>query len=215
MKGPKTYMSSAIFKLNILLRALLCCCLLTIIPANVWAYKAKVIKVADGDTITVQKSNGDLVKVRLYGIDCPESDQAYGNAAARFTNKAVLNQSVDVDVIDTDQYGRAVAIVKYGNTSLNAELARNGYAWYYPQYCKSKNFCQQIERLEQTARSQNTGLWQDANPIAPWSYRKGHEPEENIIQKAERLTNDASKIVKALKGLWREIKDLIKIIINE
>lgn len=205
-------MSSSIFKIYLVL---LCLCFLAVVPANVWAYKAKVIKIADGDTVTVQKNNGDLVKVRLYGIDCPESDQAYGNAATRFTNKAVLNQTVEVKVINTDLYGRSVAIIKYNNTSLNAELVRNGYAWYYPQYCKSKNFCQQIERLEQNARSQNIGLWQDGNPVAPWNYRKGHVKEDNLLQKAERLAKDASRLVKAFKGLWRELKGLIKIITNE
>ncbi|MGL5023235.1 MAG: thermonuclease family protein [Cetobacterium sp.] len=40
--------------------------------------KGKVIKVADGDTITILEENGDKTRVRFYGIDAPEKKQEYG-----------------------------------------------------------------------------------------------------------------------------------------
>lgn len=48
-------------------------------------FHAKVIPIADGDTITVLNGANEQVKIRLNGIDCPEKAQAYGNKAAQFT----------------------------------------------------------------------------------------------------------------------------------
>ena len=56
-----------------------------------WAegpYWAKVVKVIDGDTITVIH-NKTQIKIRLYGIDTPERGQAFGNSAKKFTAEQV------------------------------------------------------------------------------------------------------------------------------
>ena len=41
----------------------------------------KVIKIADGDTITILNNHNQQTKIRLYGIDTPESKQAFGKKA--------------------------------------------------------------------------------------------------------------------------------------
>jgi micrococcal nuclease len=41
-------------------------------------FHAKVIHIADGDTITVLNEANEQIKIRLSGIDCPEKAQAYG-----------------------------------------------------------------------------------------------------------------------------------------
>lgn len=43
--------------------------------------KGKVIRVADGDTITLLDSSNNQIRIRLYGIDCPEAKQDFGTAA--------------------------------------------------------------------------------------------------------------------------------------
>ena len=48
-------------------------------------FQAKVIHIADGDTITVLNDTNEQIKIRLNGIDCPEKAQAYGNKAKQFT----------------------------------------------------------------------------------------------------------------------------------
>ena len=45
-----------------------------------YAFEGQVILIADGDTITVVH-NGKPEKIRLYGIDTPESKQSFGNEA--------------------------------------------------------------------------------------------------------------------------------------
>ena len=66
------------------LRTFLLCTLLFGISASCHAWSGKVVHVADGDTITVQR-DGKRVKVRLYGIDTPEKAQWYGQKAKAFT----------------------------------------------------------------------------------------------------------------------------------
>jgi len=46
-------------------------------------FTGKVAGVSDGDTISVMRG-GKAVKVRLYGIDCPEKKQPYGTKARQF-----------------------------------------------------------------------------------------------------------------------------------
>ena len=134
----------------------------------------KVISVADGDTITFLTSSGERQKIRLYGVDCPESRQAGGKDAAEFTSSLVLFSKVNVQVMDKDQYGRSVAIVTLDDGRvLNEELLKNGHAWLYTAYCKTAR-CTYWQGLEARARLEKAGLWRDKKPIPPWQWRRRH-----------------------------------------
>lgn len=146
--------------------------LITLIPNVVYSLEGKVVSVADGDTITILTSGKQQVKIRLYGIDCPEGDQAYGSAAKRFTAKLVAGKQVRVAVKDTDRYGRTVGVVTSGYTNVNEELIRNGYAWQYRKYCRA-SFCSDWLWYEDNARQEARGLWKGDKPISPWEWRKG------------------------------------------
>ncbi len=104
------------------------------------AFTGKVVDVMDGDTVKVLDSSNQIIKVRLYGIDCPEKSQAFGQKAKEFVLSQVGGKTVDVEAIDTDKYGRTVGVVTVGRLILNAEIIKAGYAWYYAQYCKAQ-FC--------------------------------------------------------------------------
>lgn len=132
----------------------------------------RVVKVSDGDTITALASGNRQAKIRLYGIDCPERKQAFGNRARQFTARMIAGQTVRVEVMDTDRYGRLVGIVYMENgLDLNSELLEAGLAWVYPQYCKAA-FCDEWRKLETRARRAAVGLWIDKNPVPPWQWRK-------------------------------------------
>ncbi len=66
--------------------------------------------VSDGDTITVLQ-NGKGERIRLHGIDCPEKRQAFGNRAKQFTSTLVFGETVTVQFVDRDRYGRTVGVV--------------------------------------------------------------------------------------------------------
>ena len=55
-----------------------------------FAFQGKCIKIADGDTITVLVEGKTQHKIRLYGIDCPEKNQDFGQQAKQFTSDMVF-----------------------------------------------------------------------------------------------------------------------------
>jgi endonuclease YncB( thermonuclease family) len=112
---------------NIVARALFVLLVLSPLthPIHASAWQGKVVGVSDGDTITVMH-DGKGEKIRLYGIDCPEKDQDYGQKAKQFTSNMVFGKTVDVKPIDQDRYGRTVGIVVFDGVNLNVELIRSG-----------------------------------------------------------------------------------------
>jgi endonuclease YncB( thermonuclease family) len=60
---------------------------------GLWAqeerYRGEVVSVADGDTITVLTTDFERIKVRLYGVDCPEKGQPFGQEAKAYLNSLV------------------------------------------------------------------------------------------------------------------------------
>jgi micrococcal nuclease len=128
----------------------------------------KVVGVKDGDTIVLLR-NGEEVTVRLYGVDTPEKNQAYGQRAKQYTSDLVFGKNVRLLINNKDRYGRTVGtIILPDGRSLNEELIRNGFAWHYKEYSKDQN----LANAEVDARRYKRGLWQDPNPIAPWDFRK-------------------------------------------
>jgi len=97
-------------------------------------FSGKVVGVIDGDTIDVMHL-GKAERVRLYGVDSPEKNQAFGTKAKQFTSDQVFGKEVRVVVRDTDRYGRTVGDVFLpGGKRLNEELVRAGMAWWYKDY---------------------------------------------------------------------------------
>ena len=80
-----------------------------LLPSFSWAWSGEVVGITDGDTITVLNSKTlKDVKIRLYGIDCPEGGQAFSKRAKQFTSKMVYGKVVEVGAITVDHYGRTV-----------------------------------------------------------------------------------------------------------
>jgi micrococcal nuclease len=128
----------------------------------------KVVSIADGDTFTMLVENS-LIRIRLHGIDCPEKGQDFSNVAKEFLSNYVFGKVVTVQQMDVDRYGRTIGMVIIDGANVNEELLRAGLAWHYKQYDKNPQWA----KLEDEARMSKRGLWQKANPIAPWDYRRG------------------------------------------
>ena len=144
--------------------------LFSLLPTHSWAWSGKVVGVADGDTITVLRDK-EQVRIRLYGIDCPERHQAFGRRAKQFTSKLVYGKVVEVEVMATDRYGRTVALVAVNKQILNEELLKAGYAWVYYQYCHEM-ICHAWADYQFAAKLDKRGLWRDPDPIPPWEFRR-------------------------------------------
>ncbi len=133
------------------------------------AQEVKVVGIADGDTFTALFADKHTERIRLHGIDCPESGQPFGKAAKQFTSSLIFKKNVLLEKKDIDKYGRTIAIVKLSeNMTLQEELLKVGLAWHYTHYDNN----QEWSRLENIAKTQQAGLWNDKNPIAPWEWRK-------------------------------------------
>jgi endonuclease YncB( thermonuclease family) len=129
----------------------------------------RVIKVADGDTITILTEDFTQIKVRLHGVDCPERKQDFANKAKIFTSGLVFGKVVNVAALNKDRYGRTIGIVSLPDGRiLNRELLKAGLAWHYKKYDSSSEWA----NLELEARKRKVGIWSMKNPIAPWEQRK-------------------------------------------
>jgi endonuclease YncB( thermonuclease family) len=73
-------------------------------------FMGKVIGVSDGDSITVLRDRTP-VKIRLNGIDCPETGQDFRSRAKRATSDLAYGKVAAIRPRDTDRYGRTVADV--------------------------------------------------------------------------------------------------------
>lgn len=137
----------------------------------------QVVKISDGDTIHVVDAQGVKVKVRLYGIDAPETSkgkkagQPYGEDAQAALADMVYRQQVRLDVQAIDRYKRLVALVVLNGKDVNLELVKMGYAWAYKQYLDRPHASEYID-AENEARRLKVGLWKDNNPQPPWEFRK-------------------------------------------
>lgn len=149
--------------------AALAALLLFAATAHPQEFRGRVVAVADGDTLTVMK-NGAPAKIRLEGIDCPEKKQPFGDRAYMFAFREANNQTVAIRPKGKDRYGRIIGdVILPDGRSLNAELVRLGLAWHYKKYSSDKN----LARLEREARAAGSGLWSQADPTAPWDWRRG------------------------------------------
>ncbi len=130
-------------------------------------FTARVVGVTDGDTLTVLHANHSET-VRLVGVDAPEKRQAYGDRAKRFTADLAFDRTVTVRTTGRDRNGRLLGeVVLPDGRSLNQELVRAGYAWWFRKYSRDGR----LARLEEEARASRRGLWVDEAPQAPWDYR--------------------------------------------
>lgn len=134
--------------------------------------------VYDGDTVLLTTRNESRLKVRLYGIDAPETrkpdkpGQPYGDISKRTLMYKIMGRRVTAEIIDIDQYKRAVAVIRHEGRDVNREMVAEGMAWAYRQYLNGAYESEYINS-EIRARSHRSGLWRNPNPQPPWEFRNG------------------------------------------
>jgi len=136
-----------------------------------------VPRVVDGDTIVM-----GTTKIRLEGIDAPESDQVCLDAnrkrwtcgiEARDRLAAYIgNRSIGCAPSGTDVYGRTLAVCTVAGEDLNAWMVRQGWALAFVRYSK------EYVPDEEAARAAGRGIWSGAF-IAPWDWR--HRNPQTVV----------------------------------
>lgn len=132
-------------------------------------FSGKVITVSDGDTLTVLTADHESIKIRLKGIDAPEKAQAYGKKAQQFAKDLVQGETVTIIEHGKDRYERTLGdVLLEDGRSLNQEIVKAGYAWWYFKYSDDRV----LGQLELDAKLAHVGLWKGKNPVPPWVFRK-------------------------------------------
>jgi len=136
--------------------------------------QGKVVKLADGDSITVLDSDKTQHKVRLAGIDTPERGQAYWKVAKTFLSDQIAGKNVCIGWSKKDRYQRLVGVVRYHNKDINLSLVEAGLAWHYKAYQNEQSDADQVRysEAEIQAKEQRLGLWRDKDAVAPWDWRR-------------------------------------------
>ena len=141
-------------------------------PTILKGYQA--VKVSDGDTMNVQKVEngkftGEVIKIRMFGIDAPEKTQDYGAESRQALEKLVIGKNLSVEVKNKDRYGRTVAIIYADGKNVNEEMVKTGNAWWYQEYAKKDA---QFEEYQENAKQKKLGLFSRKGYTEPWNYRK-------------------------------------------
>ena len=126
----------------------------------------KVIRVYDGDTITVKGTSGEF-EVRFAAIDAPEIEgekirkgQPYSRKAKEHLEKLLLDKIVVIDQYGTDQNGHMLGEVFLDGKNLNVEMVRTGLAEVFDRGADDKGPDLQIYRdAEASAQEKEIGIW--------------------------------------------------------
>ncbi len=132
----------------------------------------KVVHVADGDTIDINK-NGTKVRVRLLGINSPESvaqnrpDECFGKEAGEYMKKIVQGKNVRMELDslkpEKDEYGRVLAYVWLEDgLFVNRSMIENGYAYEYTYKSEKYKYQSDFKSAQKAAREASLGLWAQA-----------------------------------------------------
>ena len=128
-------------------------------------------KVIDGDTIHIGSN-----KIRLHGIDAPETDQTCekknitwfcGQESTKALTNFINNQKVICNIKGTDQYKRYISVCFVNNFNMNEFMVENGWAIAYRYY--SKDYVES----EDKAKKNKVGIWQGSFK-EPYFFRKNN-----------------------------------------
>ena len=129
----------------------------------------RVVRIFDGDTLSLLDDDNTQHTIRLFGIDTPEVRQPHAKEASRALTALVAQQTVGVVVHDTDLHGRTVGSVYLGDTYINLAMVAAGHAWWYRKWAP---YQRSMAEREQQARKQKLGLWANPDPVPPWDWRQ-------------------------------------------
>ncbi len=125
--------------------------------------KYKVLEIVDGDTIKIDY-NGQEEKVRLIGIDTPETNECFNTEATNKLKSLLGNNEVEIEADQTqgerDKYNRLLLYIWLNGELINKTMISEGYAH---EYTYNLPYKYQTEFKDSQAKAQNTkrGLWGD------------------------------------------------------
>lgn len=165
--------SPACFLIGFLLVALSLAPALPSSAADAFPESGTVVRVADGDTVTVKFSDGVERRVRLIGVDAPEIDDSREEVAfraflsRRFAFHHLYRRAVRLsyDFPSLDEHGRVLAYVWPETGRLfNEFIIRLGFASAFLKYPFRRDYQERFRAAEAEARRENRGFWRREPP---------------------------------------------------
>ena len=143
-----------------------------------------VTKVSDGDSIQITTPEQSKLKVRLYGIDAPETPkishrtgqvskpgQPHGEESWKMLENKIMGKQVKLEIFDIDKYRRMVGIIWLGDRNINLEMVREGFAEAFIEYLKPPYRTHFLD-AEREAKSARRGVWSLPDYERPRAFRK-------------------------------------------
>jgi endonuclease YncB( thermonuclease family) len=144
-----------------------------------YTLEGRIVRIADGDTVTLLGANNRQYRIRLASIDAPETGhgkdkpgQPYAQASRRNLESLVAGRTLTARCYEQDRYGRDVCDLPAdgGETASRKQVAA-GYAWAntvrHGEYLRDTS----LPPLERAAREARKGLWAQPGAIEPWVWR--------------------------------------------
>ncbi|EOY17645.1 hypothetical protein QUC31_006809 [Theobroma cacao] len=129
-------------------------------------------KITDAGYRVLNLQNQEILarkyRIRLRGIDAPESSMPYGKEAKEELVKLVQGKCLRVLVYGEDRYGRCVGDIYCNGKFVQEIMLKKGLAWHYSAYDQRI----ELATWEKEARAKRVGLWASSNPEKPWEWRK-------------------------------------------
>ena len=126
----------------------------------------------DGDTLICDSgqdtTGGRGRRLRLAGIDAPESQAPGGQEATRALERFLSAGWITYEVLDTDQYGRDIVTVLVNGVDVSYAMLTAGYAVAFMTDDEA------YWQMQADAQRAGVGLWHtDAFDCLPWNWRQG------------------------------------------
>jgi len=160
------------------------------------------VEVVDGDTIMVAADGGEPQVVNLANVDAPELGQSYGEEAKAFLSELALNKEVRVEGATRDADGGLTGRVFVGDTRVAKALLEAGLAW------TQEATDEELALASIMGRGSRLGLWQDEDPVAPWTWRS-QQVQPTPTPRYKSLASQAREADPSIGGPNRDAGDAL------
>lgn len=144
----------------------------------------KLLRISDGDTVGfVPDAFSYPIKLRLWGIDCPEEGQR-GYLEAKVSLGMFSGARGEIEILNVDGYNRYVSklfvVESRARVNVSVMQLEKGLCWWYRDYAPNNP---ELQRAEEQAQALKIGIWSEKDPKAPWVFRA-----EEKVRKREGKT---------------------------
>ena len=149
------------------------------------AVEVFVVQVYDGDTVKVVKRNGEIIYLRLWGIDAPEKGQPGFRRAKQRLKQILASRSWMCFDMGADRYNRRVVKILSlpdFKEDVSYLMVSEGWAWWYRQFSKGDT---SLRFAELQARRLKLGIFSIYGVVPPWFFRNKKKYQGRTFPESE------------------------------